>query len=122
MPLIRMLLVLALVLPSGSFAGPKEDPGTLTEIPLTPLATAHQSTRNTPAKQKSPSAMEGAHLKSKSTPSEVIPLLGWDDEDDDLCECQKLSTGQKIGCCVATLYVATGFGIWILLTCLGYIV
>lgn len=108
MKLIRLLLIVALALPNASFAGPKKDPDETTyhEISLVSFSKPSQGVEEDPT--------EKTNLVSHTNDL----LLGWD-EESDCYDGQSLTTGQKIGCCVATIYMTTAFALGFFFIYLG---
>jgi len=99
MKLIRLLLIVAFVLPSISFAGPKPDPDETTyqDVPLASLATTPQQTE------------EGPTEKTKLLSDANALLADWDEDDDDCCVCQNLNARQRTVCFVSTIAVGSSF-------------
>lgn len=99
MKLTHLLLIVALALPSTSFAGPKPDPDETTyqDITLTSLP-------STPRKAK-----EDPTEKTKLLSDANALLLDWDDEEDDCCVCHNLNARQRAVCFVSTIAVGSSF-------------
>lgn len=91
MKLIRLLLIIALVIPHGLFAGPKkdEDPTTYHDIPLTSASVT-------------PKKIEEGSTENTALLSGSVGLVDWDTEDN-LYDCDECSTYQKVVCCTSTL-------------------